>query len=171
MQATQSSYFKLHTHTHTHTHRYIIYIYIYIYLKTPLQEQDVKQGQFFNLSWNSVFSFCKIGWHIEVKEPSLPYYLPIFGKRILGYILLQKLLVLCEMQTSRLGFELGSPCPFFTTITITPRALTPSTNVSVSLSLSIYLSIYICIYKGEVDDLVRIKKCVCNNNECWSNKH
>ena len=33
------------------------------------------------------------------EEPSLPYYLPIAGKRIIGFIPFPRVLVLCEMQS------------------------------------------------------------------------
>ena len=42
---------------------------------------------------NSEFSFSK------AEEPSLPYYLPIGGGRIFGFIPFQMVLVLCEMQS------------------------------------------------------------------------
>ena len=87
-----------------------IYIYIYIYmcvcvcvcvcvcawyLPTPPLEQDMTQGQFFKRSLTglkSEFSFSK------AQEPSLPYYLPIAGGRIIGFIGFPRVLVLCEMQ-------------------------------------------------------------------------
>ena len=42
---------------------------------------------------NSEFSFSK------AEEPSLPYYLPIAGGRIIGFIPFPRILVLCEMQS------------------------------------------------------------------------
>ena len=38
--------------------------------------------------------------HTKVKEPSLPYYLPIAGGRIFGFIRFTEILVLWEMQTA-----------------------------------------------------------------------
>ena len=35
----------------------------------------------------------------EQEEPSLPYYLPITGGRIFGFIPFPRVLVLCEMQS------------------------------------------------------------------------
>ena len=35
-----------------------------------------------------------------VKEPSLPYYLPIAGERITGFIFFVRVFMLCEVQTS-----------------------------------------------------------------------
>ena len=55
----------------------------------------------------------------------MPYYLPIAGGRIIGFIPFPRVLVLLgyvNCNQSRPGFELVSPCPFPTTITITPRA-------------------------------------------------
>ena len=54
------------------------------------------QGQFLSgvqQVWNSEFSFTK------AEEPSLPYYLPIAGGRIIGFIPFPRVLVLCEMQS------------------------------------------------------------------------
>ena len=62
-------------------------------LGTPLG-QDMTQGQFFKRSLtglNSEFSFS------PAEEPSLPYYLPIAGGRIIGFIPFSRVLVLCEM--------------------------------------------------------------------------
>ena len=35
----------------------------------------------------------------QSEEPSLPYYLPIAGGRIIGFIPFPRVLVLCEMQS------------------------------------------------------------------------
>ena len=69
-------------------------IYIYIYILTPLHEQNVIQGQFFKQSLT--------GLNLELffKELSLPYYLPLGGERIIGFILFPRVLVLCEMQSA-----------------------------------------------------------------------
>ena len=56
-----------------------------------------------------------------VKEPSLPYYLPIAGGRV-GFIPSLRVLALSEMQLPHPGFELGATSPFSMTLTITPRA-------------------------------------------------
>ena len=66
----------------------------YSYLPTPPLGQDMTQGQFFKRSLtglNSKFSFSKICCL------SLPYYLPIAGGRIIGFIPFPRVLVLCEM--------------------------------------------------------------------------
>ena len=48
---------------------------------------------------NSVFSFSKTSCLTMAEEPSLPYYLPIAGGRITGFIPFPRVLVLCEMQS------------------------------------------------------------------------
>ena len=93
---------------------------IHIYPTPPLG-QDLTKGQFLSGGLNSEFSFSYTSCLAKAEEPCLPYYLPIAGGRIIGYIPFPRVLVLCEMQSSP-GFELVSPCPFPTTITITPLA-------------------------------------------------
>ena len=83
-----------------------IKIYIHIeplsYLPTPPLGQDMTQGQFFKQSLTgliSEFSFSKTSCLTKAEEPSLPYYLPIAGGRIIGFIPFPRVLVLCEMQS------------------------------------------------------------------------
>ena len=60
------------------------------------------QGQFLNRSLtglSSEFSFSKTSCLTKAEEPSLPYYLPIAGGRIIGFIPSPRVLVLCEMQS------------------------------------------------------------------------
>ena len=60
------------------------------------------QGQFFKQSLtglNSEFSFSKTSYLTKAEEPSLLYYLPIAGGRIIGFIPFPRVLVLCEMQS------------------------------------------------------------------------
>ena len=47
---------------------------------------------------NSEFSFSKTSFLTKDEEPSLSYYLPIAGGRIIGFIPFPRVLVLCEMQ-------------------------------------------------------------------------
>ena len=47
----------------------------------------------------SEFSFSKNSCLTKTEEPSLPYYLPIAGGRIIGFIPFPRVLVLCEMQS------------------------------------------------------------------------
>ena len=68
-------------------------------LPTPLHGQDVTQ--IFKRSLiglNSEFSFSGIGYLNKAKEPSLPHYLPIAGRRIINTF--PKGLELCEMQSA-----------------------------------------------------------------------
>ena len=51
---------------------------------------------------NSEFSFSWTSCLTKAEEPSLPYYLPIAGGRIIGFIPFPRVLVLCEMQSSRI---------------------------------------------------------------------
>ena len=48
---------------------------------------------------NSEFSFSSTSCLNRAEEPSLPYYLPIAGRRIFGFIPFPRVLVLCEMQS------------------------------------------------------------------------
>ena len=48
---------------------------------------------------NSEFSLSYTSCFTKAKENSLPYYLPIAGGRIIGFIPFPRLLVLCEMQS------------------------------------------------------------------------
>ena len=69
---------------------------------TPPLGQDMTQGQFFKRSLtglNSEFSFSYTSCLTKAEEPSLPYYLPIAGGRIIGFIPFPRVLVLCEMQS------------------------------------------------------------------------
>ena len=50
---------------------------------------------------NSEFSFSLTSCRTKVEKPSLPYYLPIAGGRIIGFIRFPRVLVLCEMQSVR----------------------------------------------------------------------
>ena len=62
------------------------------------------QGQFFKRSLtglNSEFSFSETSCLTKAEEPSLPYYLPIAGGGIFGFIPFPTVLVLCEMQSVR----------------------------------------------------------------------
>ena len=49
---------------------------------------------------NSMFFFFKTSYHTKIKEPNLPYYLPIAGRSIIRYIFFPKVLVLWEIQQS-----------------------------------------------------------------------
>ena len=48
---------------------------------------------------NSAFSFSSTSCLTKAEEPRLPYYLPIAGGRIIGFIPFPRVLVQCEMQS------------------------------------------------------------------------
>ena len=48
---------------------------------------------------NLEFSFSQTSCLTKAEEPSLSYYLPIVGGRIIGFIPFPRVLVLCEMQS------------------------------------------------------------------------
>ena len=48
---------------------------------------------------HSEFSFSETSCLAKAEEPSLPYYLPIAGGRVIGFIPFPRVLVLCEMQS------------------------------------------------------------------------
>ena len=80
----------------------MIYIFHLSYLPTPPLRQDMTQGQLFKQSLTglySEFSFSQASCLTKAEEPSLPYYLPIAGGRIIGFIPFPRVLVLCEMQS------------------------------------------------------------------------
>ena len=69
---------------------------------TPPLGQDMTQGQFLKRSLaglNSEFSFSLTSCLTKAEEPNLPYYLPIAGGIIIGFIPFPRVLVLCEMQS------------------------------------------------------------------------
>ena len=69
---------------------------------TPPLGQDVTQGKFFKRSLtglNSEFSFPRTSCLTKAEEPSLSYYLPLAGGRIIGFIPFPRVSVLCEMQS------------------------------------------------------------------------
>ena len=76
----------------------------YIYIYQPLRSGRIwHKRSIFKQSLtglNSEFSFSKTGCLIRAEEPTLPYYLPIAGGRIIGFIPFPRVLVLCEMQST-----------------------------------------------------------------------
>ena len=84
-------------------HHVYIYIYIYIYIFTnPSPRAGYDMRSIFKQSLtglNSEFSFSLTSCLTKAEEPSLSYYLPIAGGRIIGFIPFPRVLVLCEMQS------------------------------------------------------------------------
>ena len=85
---------------------------------------------------NSEFSFSYNCYLTMSKELNLPYYLPIAGGRIIGFIPFPLVLVLCEMQSAsyriwtRVVVSIFCDDNHFTT------------SISLSLSLSVRASIF-----------------------------
>ena len=80
-----------------------MYMHLYIYIfNQPLSTSRMQHKVKFRWSLavlNSVFSFSLTSCHTKVNELSLPYYLPIAGRRIIGFIRFLRVLALCERQT------------------------------------------------------------------------
>ena len=49
---------------------------------------------------SSEFSFSETGCRTKTEEPNLSYYLPIAGRRIIGFIPFPRVLVLGEIQSA-----------------------------------------------------------------------
>ena len=100
---------------------------------------------------NSECSFSKNDCHTKVKEPSLPYYLPISKRRIY----FPRLFVLSKnLQQPRPGFELVSPSPFPTLChgylslyLCLSRSLSPGHALSLSLSLFVCVCVCECVHE------------------------
>ena len=73
---------------------------------------------------NSEFSFCWTSCLTKAEETSLPYYLPIAGGRIIGFIPFPRVLVLCEMQSvssriwTRVAMFISYDDNHYTTVTL-----------------------------------------------------
>ena len=101
-------FIDMKTHARTHT-------YICMYLLTPLQEQGVIRSQFIKRSltvFSSAFSFFYTDCLTKAKEPSLPYFLPISGDRIIEHILFHRVFCHVRFNRPRPGFDLVLPCPY-----------------------------------------------------------
>ena len=89
-------------------HLLFLLLLIWMYLThdiypTPPLGQDMTQGQFFFkrslTGLNSEFYFSLTSCLTKAEEPRLPYYLPIGGGRIIGFIPFPRVLVRYEMQS------------------------------------------------------------------------
>ena len=75
---------------------------IYIYLPNPSARAVYDTRSIFKRSLtglNSEFSFSYSSCLTKAEEPYLPYYLPIAGERITGFMPLPRVLMLWEMQS------------------------------------------------------------------------
>ena len=88
-------------------------------------------------SLDSEFSFSSTSCLTKAEEPSLPYYLPIAGGRIIGFIPFPRVLEICDMQSfsSRI----------WTRIAVSIFYDDNHDTTGTSIPLSIYLS-YILVY-------------------------
>ena len=97
-----------------HSNRYILNVCISLYaqdhcefhllsyLPNPSARAGYDTRSIFKRSltgFNSKYSFSKTSCLTKAEEPSLPYYLPTAGGRIIGVIPFPRVLVLCEMQS------------------------------------------------------------------------
>ena len=71
-----------------------------MYLPTSHHKQDVTRGQVLGGGFEFRI-FLLLDWYLtKAKEFNLPYYLPIAGERIIGFIPFPRVLALCEMQSA-----------------------------------------------------------------------
>ena len=73
------------------------YSKLFIIFTQPLRSGRIWHKVNFYAEFNR-FEF-RVFLLLEAEEPSLPYYLPIAGGRIIGFIPFPRILVLCEMQS------------------------------------------------------------------------
>ena len=72
---------------------------------------------------NSEFSFYYTSCLTKAEEPSLPYYLPLAGGGIIGFLPLPRVLVQCEMQSvspkiwTRVAVSISYDDKHYTTVT------------------------------------------------------
>ena len=91
---------------------------------------------------NSEFSFSKTSCLTKAEEPSLSYYLPIAGGRIIGFIPFPRVLVLCEMQLAsyriwtRVTVPISNDGNHYTTDTLARISLTLSSLSFIASSRS-----------------------------------
>ena len=102
-------------------------------------------GSIFNRSLtglNSEFYFFYTSCLTKAEEPSLSYYLPIAGGRIIGFIPFSRVLVLCEMQSvssriwTRVVVSISYDDNHYTTSTF-PKCISSKVNVIVQLELEL----------------------------------
>ena len=92
--------------------------------------------------FNSKFSFSKIGCLTKAKDPSQPRYLPTVGKKnqVDSYLSLGQLREV-KCKRLRLWFELGTPIPFPTTITVTLSTPFPKVTMKLFVQTDSYIFI------------------------------
>ena len=82
---------------------FVDYLKLDVYIfKKPSARAEYEPRSIFKCSLtvlNSEFSFSYTSCLTKAEEPSLSYYLPIAGGRIIEFMPLPRVLVLCEMQS------------------------------------------------------------------------
>ena len=116
---------------------------------------------------NSGYSFSQTGCYAMVKETSLPYYLPITGRKLVGFIPFLEVLTIWNTNSSVQDLN-WLPFPFLMMIIITPKGQLTRENVK-KIFNNIFLHyththtyiLYIkwCeLYKPHVNDMPRHEK-------------
>ena len=117
------------------------YLYIYVFTNPSARAgYDIRSIFKQSLtSFNSEFSFSSIICLTKAEEPSLPYYLPIAGGRIIGFIPFPRVLVLCEMRSvlSRI----------WTCVAVSISYNNSHYTTGTSTNIYIYIYIYISMVK------------------------
>ena len=132
-------------------------IYLSIYLSILFTNPSARAGydtrSIFKRSltgFNSEFSFSETSCLTKAEEPRLSYYLPIAGRRIIGFIRFPRVLVLCEMQwvSSRIWTRVAVFISYdennYTTGTYLPIYL--SIFVLMCVQVPLYVCMYVCMY-------------------------
>ena len=131
-------------------------LYIYIFTNPSVRPGHDTRSIFKRslTGLNSEFSFSWTSCLSKVEEPSLSYYLPIAGGRIIAFIPFPKILVLCEMQTAssriwtRVAVSISYDDNHYTTDTsiICYKLLKPCYKVLlIYFNDNIYLPIYLLL--------------------------
>ena len=136
----------------------------YAYLPNPSARAGYDTRSIFKRSLtglNSECSFSLTSCLTKVEEPSLPYYLPIAGGRIIGFIPLPRVLVLYEMQS--VSSRIWTP-RVAVSISYDDNPYTKGTSVyeyeCVFVRVYICLCVYVCMCFF-VSVYVCVCQCVC----------
>ena len=123
-------------------------MYFFMYLKTPQHERDLTRSVLKQnpTGFEFIFPSPRMVAAPRFKSPVFPYYLLITVWRIVGFVSFPRILV-CYVKCKQPhpGFELGSPYPFPTMITIKQLIHTHThTRTHTHTYIYIYIYIYIC---------------------------
>ena len=134
------------------------FIWLYPIYPTPPLGQDMTQGQFLSRVWQVWIQSFPSSCLTKAEEPSLSYYLPIAGGRIIGFIPFPRVLVLCEVQSvsSRIWHKV------WTRVAVSNSY--DDNNYTTGTSRFIWLYMFSCVYSVCV-----LKSCVCVRSMCFFN--